>query len=57
MQNYFEMGTPIDSFIPPYYPNPFGPGMGGGPPDPGLGGYMQSFFGGGFGGGAPGFGM
>ncbi|NLE16804.1 MAG: hypothetical protein GX626_13165 [Spirochaetales bacterium] len=58
MQNYFEMGTPIDSFMPPNYPNPFGPGMGGAPPDPGLGGYMQSFFGGGgFGFGAPGFGM
>ncbi len=55
--NYFEMGTPIDSFMPPNYPDPFGPGMGGGPPDPGLGGYMNSFFGGGFGASMPGFGM
>ncbi len=54
MENYFEMGMPIDSFMPPNYPDPFGPGMGGGPPDPGLGGYMQSFFGGGP---MPGFGM
>lgn len=69
--NYFQMGMPIDSFMPPNYPPPFGPGMGGGAPDPGLGGYMDAFFGGGggfsggsgggfsggFGGGAPGFGM
>ncbi len=69
----FNMGVPVDPYMPPYFPpDPFGPGMGGAPPDPGLGGYMDSFFsdpgfGGGYGGapggfmgggygGAPGFG-
>jgi len=68
----FNNGVPVDPYIPPYFPDPFGPGMGGAPPDPGLGGYMDSFFsdpgfGGGYGGapggfmgggygGAPGFG-
>gem|GEM_PF-5835427 len=28
MENYFEMGMPIDSFMPPNYPDPFGPGIG-----------------------------
>ena len=64
--DYFGMGEPIDMFMPPHYPDPFGPGMGGAPPDPGLGNFMNDFFGGygggfggggfsgGFGGGAPG---
>lgn len=51
--DYFGMGQPIDPFMPPDYPDPFG--MGGGPPDPGLGNQMGPFFGGG--GGMPGFGM
>ncbi len=49
---YFDMGVPIDPYMPPMYPDPFGPGMGGAP-DPGLGSYMDSFmggYGGGFGG-------
>lgn len=55
--DYFDFGEPIDSFMPSYFPDPFGPGMGGMPPDPYLGGFMQTFFGGGFGGPMPGFGM
>jgi len=47
----FDMGMPIDPFMPSNYPNPYAPG--GNPPDPGLGGQMGSFFGGGM----PGFGM
>ncbi|MGE4584116.1 MAG: hypothetical protein AB7C91_05670 [Sphaerochaeta sp.] len=45
----FNMGAPIDQMIPSMYPDPFG--MGGAPPDPGLGNYMNSFFGGMGGGG------
>ncbi|MBI9094128.1 MAG: hypothetical protein JEY71_04505 [Sphaerochaeta sp.] len=55
--DYFGMGEPIDPVMPPAYLDSFG--MGGGPPDPGLGSQMGLFFGGGgmLGGVMPGFGM
>ncbi|NCC65848.1 MAG: hypothetical protein EOM15_14465 [Spirochaetia bacterium] len=50
----YNNGQQIDSDMPSHFLDPFGPGMGGAPPDPGLGTQMNDFFssyGGGFGGG------
>ena len=44
--DYFDMGEPIDMFMPSDFPDPFGPGKGGVPPDPELGNYLNDFLGG-----------